>query len=109
DSGRNAVPWVGGDRADLLAFGVEPQGEVLLTFHPEALIEALFQLLGLMIKPLCFIFAVEPPEYLGELQFGRVDESLLFAGGDRWIDLRAVVINNGIPGILPALVMISLI
>src|SRR5437588_9760406 len=58
-----------------------------------------------MKKPGGLVFMAERPEYFRELQFGGMNEALLFAGSDGRGDLRAIGVDDSVAGILPALVL----
>ena len=50
DAAGNTVSRIGPDRPDLVLLGVESHGEELFVLHPEHIVEALFQLFGLLKK-----------------------------------------------------------
>ena len=98
------MPGVGGDGAHLASLRIESHGVEVLFGHPEAVIDALAQLFGFIEHLARFVFMVQPEKQFGKLHLGHIEESLLFAGGNRRFHHGSIFIDNGIPRVLPRLI-----
>jgi len=105
----DAVQCIRADGANLPLVGIERHGEIAFALHPIIGVEALLEFFGVTIEVLGFIAAVEPPQDLRQIQLGGVDDALLLAGRRGFWHLRSVVIDDGILGILPALIFDALL
>jgi hypothetical protein len=106
DAGPEQVADVGGQGVDLAAVGVEGERVVLAVLDPEVAVEAAFEVGGLLVEGVGEGGVV--PDGAGQAGgafLGVVGVALQFAGGAGEAGQAAVGVGDGVPGVLPALVL----
>ena len=103
------MPRVGRDRFDLPALGVKSKGKEILVGHPEPVIETLLEFFGFLEHAPREIAISHEPKQLGHPHFCHVNESLFFAGRNWRTHIAPILINDGVAGILPGLILIALL
>src|SRR5688572_31274702 len=84
---------------------IERQCDEILVVDPKAIVESRFQLPSLIRETFRLVSLVKPPQHFGKKLFAYVGKALLFARGDRRRHLPSVLVDDGIAGILPGLVL----
>src|SRR5260221_6272630 len=106
DAAPQQVADVRGERIHLPLVPVESEGEELAVRYPEVAVEAAMQLCGLPLQ-LRRQGGVIPKRAreARTAQLGVVDIALDLAGGARQLGVGAIGEEDGVPGVLPALVL----
>src|SRR5919197_472703 len=98
------LAWVGGDDGGRSPPGLQGQGIDASLRQPKALIESCAQLLSLSPQPLGPLRLPSSLIEVRERGLGQVRIALYLHKRNRWYREAAVIIDNGIPRILPSLI-----